>query len=86
MQRFQVAMLGMALLLGPGTAFSQDRSHHDERYEDRGHRDAHDWNAREDEAYRRYLRENHRSYREFKKLNRRDQERYWAWRHREMKM
>jgi hypothetical protein len=49
-------MLGMALLVGPGVAFSQDRNHHDERFEDRARHDSHEWNAREDEAYRRYLR------------------------------
>ena len=85
MQRFQVAMLGMALLVGPGIAFSQDRDHQPQRYEDRSHHDSHEWNDREDEAYRRYMKENHRSYRDFQKLSRKDQDRYWTWRHRGMK-
>jgi hypothetical protein len=79
---FQFAMLGAALLVWPGTAFSQDHR----RYEDRGHRDSHEWNDREDEAYRRYLKERHREYRAFNRLSRKEQERYWEWRHREMHM
>jgi len=33
-------------------------------------------------AYRRYLAERHREYREFRRLDRREQDEYWEWRHR----
>jgi len=80
-RHFRAALVASALLL-PGTAFTQDRDHHS--YEDRGHRDSHEWNEREDQAYRRYLKEHHRKYRDFARLNRRDQESYWTWRHQHM--
>jgi len=76
-----LTLLGATLLL-PGAMFSQDR--HDERYEDRARHDFHEWNAHEDEAYRRYLHERHMKYREFRKLNRHQQDAYWEWRHHHM--
>ena len=51
------------------------------RYYDRNHRDYHVWNDREDHSYRVYLGERHRDYREFHQNNRREQSRYWSWRH-----
>jgi hypothetical protein len=78
-----MALLGSALLL-PSAAFSQDRDHHDNRYEDRARHDTHEWNERENEAYRRYIQERHMHYREFQRLNRKQQEAYWEWRHRHM--
>jgi len=51
------------------------------RYYDRDHRDYHEWNDREDHSYRVYLGERHRGYREFRHNNRREQNRYWHWRH-----
>jgi hypothetical protein len=44
------------------------------------HKDYHEWNDQEDRAYRHYLEEHHRPYRNWKKANKRDQEAYWAWR------
>jgi hypothetical protein len=74
----------LASLAVPVATFAQD--HHDDhnrdhRYYDRGHKDYHNWDSREDGAYRRWLADNHRSYREFGRLNGHDQQRYWAWRH-----
>jgi hypothetical protein len=51
------------------------------RIYDEPNRDYHRWDAREDRAYREYLREQRREYREFRVLDRRDQEGYWRWRH-----
>jgi hypothetical protein len=51
------------------------------RVYDEPHRDYHRWNAPEDRAYRVYLSEQHREYREFSRLERGEQEQYWAWRH-----
>jgi len=50
-------------------------------YVDTKHHDKHEWNADEDHRYREYLEEHHRKYIEFEKLNRRDQDAYWTWRH-----
>jgi hypothetical protein len=52
------------------------------RVYDRDHRDYHNWDDRENVAYRRYLTERHREYREYNRQNHRDQRAYWNWRHR----
>jgi hypothetical protein len=52
------------------------------RVYDEPNRDYHRWDGREERAYRVYLGEQHREYREFGRLERRDQDEYWAWRHR----
>jgi hypothetical protein len=51
------------------------------RVYDEPHRDYHRWNTGEERAYRAYLTGQHREYREFGRLERRDQDEYWAWRH-----
>ena len=43
-------------------------------------RDYYSWNSGEEAYYRAYLAERRRAYVEFRRLNRRDQERYWDWR------
>ena len=53
----------------------------DRVYHDRARNDDHRWDAREDRAYRAWVRENHMKYREFRRLRQEDQERYWGWRH-----
>jgi hypothetical protein len=51
------------------------------RVYDRDHRDYHNWDDREDHAYRRYLTENRRGYVEYNTQNEREQRNYWKWRH-----
>jgi len=51
------------------------------RVYDRDHKDYHNWDDREDKAYRGYLVENHQEYRPYGKMKREDQSHYWAWRH-----
>jgi len=51
------------------------------RVYDRDHRDYHNWDDREDHAYRRYLVENRREYVEYNGQRERDQRNYWKWRH-----
>ena len=51
------------------------------RVYDRNHRDYHNWDDREDHAYRGYLQERHKTYREYDKQNNREQKNYWNWRH-----
>ena len=52
------------------------------RIDDEPRRDYHRWNDREERAYRRYLDDRHERYREFRRLDRREQDEYWEWRHR----
>jgi hypothetical protein len=45
------------------------------------HKDYHNWDDREDKAYRRYLAEQKISYRDYKHLTASRQRAYWTWRH-----
>ncbi len=51
------------------------------RVYDRDHRDYHNWDDREDHAYRGYLVERHQTYRAYNDQRARDQRNYWKWRH-----
>jgi heat shock protein HspQ len=51
------------------------------RVYDRDHKDYHNWDDNEDRAYRGYLTEQHITYREYNKQNRKTQRGYWNWRH-----
>jgi hypothetical protein len=51
------------------------------RVYDEPHRDYHRWDRNEDRVYRVYLTDNHREYRDFNRLDKKQQEEYWAWRH-----
>jgi hypothetical protein len=51
------------------------------RVYDSNHRDYHNWDDREDRAYRGYLTERHESYRAYDKQNNKHQKNYWNWRH-----
>jgi hypothetical protein len=62
------------------TALNAD-DRHDKRYYDRDGRDYHTWNTQEDRAYRVYLGEQHRDYREFRRTRAPEQQQYFRWRH-----
>jgi hypothetical protein len=51
------------------------------RVYDSNHHDYHNWDDREDHAYRGYLTERHEDYRPYDKQNRRHRKNYWNWRH-----
>ena len=83
MRRFlNAALLSAALMapiaLAPTTLRADD---HDRVYHDKDHNDDHHWDSHEDRAYRMYVRENHRKYTRFERLNEADQQGYWGWRH-----
>ena len=85
---FNFALAGTVLLTGmalaPQFAQAQDRQDHKDAgvsYHDKRNNDDHQWNAREDQAYRIYEKDNHRKEVEFDKLKARDQQNYWNWRH-----
>jgi hypothetical protein len=83
MHRFLVlsALVLSAALVAPVVARADDRDRHERRYYDRGGRDSHRWDSNEDRAYRHYLEEQHREYREFHRVNRGQQQEYFRWRH-----
>jgi hypothetical protein len=78
------ALLCAALLapvaMMPTTLRAQDhatvRTYHDKK-----NNDDHEWNDREDQAYRAYNTEKHHKTVEFSKLKPNDQQAYWGWRH-----
>lgn len=51
------------------------------RYYDPYYNDYHYWNPGEQGYYNRYYVENHRQYRDLRRLNRDQQKQYWHWRH-----
>jgi hypothetical protein len=51
------------------------------RVYDSGHHDYHNWDDREDHAYRGYLTERHENYRAYEKQSHKRQHYYWNWRH-----
>ena len=51
------------------------------RVYDHGHHDYHNWDNREDHAYRHYLVVEHRNYREYHRQHHDVQRHYWNWRH-----
>ena len=64
----------------------QDESRRDDkdrnnRVYDRAHKDYHNWDDREDHAYRGYLQGNHKEYRPFTEQSQKQQRAYWNWRH-----
>ncbi len=70
-------------VFGPSALRADDDDHHREtrRYHDAKHNDDHEWNSREDQAYRMWIRERHRKYQDFDRLRERDRDAYWNWRH-----
>jgi hypothetical protein len=48
-------------------------------YHDAKHNDDHEWDSREDQAYRAYDTENRRKPVEFSKIKPHDQQAYWGW-------
>jgi len=68
-----------ATLITPGAMRAGD--HPDKRYYDREGHDYHTWNNQEDRAYRVYLGEQHREYREFGRATVVQRGEYFRWRH-----
>ena len=56
-----------------------------QRVYDSVHKDYHVWDAQEDEAYRRWLDEEHEPYVYHGQLSEKTQRDYWKWRHKDMK-
>lgn len=83
MHRFLVlsALVLSTAVFGPVIVRADDANHQEKRYYDRGGKDYHTWNDNEDRAYRSYLKEQHRDYRDFDKVKRPQQQQYFKWRH-----
>ena len=74
------AMLGAAVIV-PATVLTTALRADDRVYHDRDANDDHRWDRHEDRAYRIWLHENHRAYRDFARMREEDRRAYWHWRH-----
>jgi hypothetical protein len=79
--RLQTATLISASFLVPMAVTPLALRADDRKYHDADHNDDHTWNKSEDQAYRRWEKENHRKHVDFAKAKEEDQKAYWAWRH-----
>ena len=75
MRQIVSSLLVSAVLVGSAACSGSIRVY------DEPHRDYHRWNGGENRYYRVWLGERHMEYREFNRLERRDQDEYWQWRH-----
>jgi hypothetical protein len=89
-QRFLSSLVVTAALLAPGLGLgvvaAQERAAVKAgpvtvRVYDRSHKDYHVWDDKEDQSYRRYLNDNHQTYRPIQKLSKKRQTTYWNSRH-----
>jgi len=84
MHRILSTLLLGAALAAP-VAIRADDEHHERekarRYYDRNAKDWHEWNEREERAYRRYLEENRLREDRWERANAARQRAYWRWRH-----
>ncbi len=60
-----------------------DREQHDQqqRYYDKKHKDYHEWNGNEDQAWHAYWQQQHRESIDWSRANERQRQAYWNWRH-----
>lgn len=58
-----------------------EQEEHERKVYDNEHRDYHNWDQREDAAYRHWLEERHEAYVDFNHLKHKKQQEYWKWRH-----
>jgi hypothetical protein len=76
--------MSLALLVpvaAPVALMADEHSAQVRTYHDREHNDDHEWNNREDRAYRTWAKENHRKYQQFNRIPENDRQAYWGWRH-----
>ena len=79
MKNYLGALLMGTMLLTPLVMKADD--HHDKRYYDKSHKDYHQWNDHENQAYHKYVEERHMQYRDWNRVGGSQQQQYWRWRH-----
>lgn len=79
--RYIGSLILAAAIVSPALVVTAKAQDVQVRIYDRNHRDYHNWDDREDRAYRRYLVVQHRNYREYNRQHYRVQRHYWNWRH-----
>ncbi len=74
------AVLGAALC-GTFATLPTLRAEEPRTWHDQAHNEDHKWDTREDKAYRMWVKEQHRKYKDFGKLKEEERQSYWGWRH-----
>ena len=80
MKTFIPRLILSATLLAPVATTTVLMAQEHKVYHDKERNEDHEWNDREDKAYRMWVKEQHRKYRDFSKLNEEEQRKYWEWR------
>jgi len=83
MKKILTALSLSVALMAPITMYAgqdHDRDHHD-RYYDKKHKDYHEWNAHEDQAWRIYWQQRHHAYIDWNRASEAQRQAYWNWRH-----
>jgi hypothetical protein len=89
MKQTFTALFVAAALLVPNCMFAQHRDDRDDRrdhpdehrYYDKKHKDYHEWNDHEAQAYRVYGQQHRGNYVDWDRANERQRNDYWNWRH-----
>ena len=78
---YVASILLAAALASPAMIVTACGAQDDRGVYDRDHKDYHKWDDRENQAWRRFLAENHRQEHEFTRADQKEQQEYWNWRH-----
>ena len=82
---YRAGILSLTLIapfaMAPSALPADDHRPVSRRYRDAKHNDEHEWNNREDQAYRMWVQERRRKYQDFDRIRERDRDNYWNWRH-----
>jgi len=70
-----------AALAAPAVLVCSRAAAQEVRVYDKDHKDYHYWDEHENQAWHRYLAEQHRQEHEFAKAKHKEQQEYWNWRH-----
>lgn len=74
-------MAPVAALAVPKPQDDHDRHDQEHRVYDAEHKDYHNWDRAEDDAYRHWLDGRHEAYVDYDHLDKKRQQEYWKWRH-----
>jgi hypothetical protein len=77
-----MAPIGVRAMAAPQDDHERhEQEERERRVYDPYHKDYHNWDRREDEAYRHWLEERREAYVDYERLKHKQQREYWTWRH-----
>lgn len=75
----------LALMARQDSQEAQEQEEQEHRVYDPAYKDYHVWDSREEDAYRRWLDDQHEAYVFHGQLSEKTQKDYWKWRHKDLK-